>query len=78
VTLDEDVANKLKTEARRSGRAFRDVLNEALRRGMASQRLTRSTEPFRVVARDLGDLRPGVSIDSIADLVERLEGPQHR
>jgi hypothetical protein len=78
ITLDEDVAAKLKAEARRSGRPFREVVNDALRRGLASRRQPPGREPFRVVARDLGDLRPGLSLDNIGDLLEQLEGPVHR
>jgi hypothetical protein len=28
-----------------------------------------------VKARDLGDLRPGLSLDNIAELLEQVEGP---
>jgi hypothetical protein len=75
LTLDEDVAAKLKSEARRSGRAFREVVNETLRRGLVSRPPATPREPFRVHARDLGELRPGLSLDSVADLLEQVEGP---
>lgn len=78
LTLDEDVAAKLKAEARRSGRSFRETVNEVLRRGLALSRPVAPRPPFRVVARDLGDLRPGLSLDSVADLLEQVEGPLHR
>jgi len=78
LTLDEDVAAKLKAETRRSGRSFRDVVNEALRRGLARYRIGAPRRAFRVTARDLGNLRPGVSLDNIADLIEHVEGPLHR
>lgn len=78
LTLDEDVAAKLRSEARASGRSFRDVVNDAIRRGLASRRVAKSSEPFRVTARDLGNLRPGVSLDNIGELLERLDGPLHR
>lgn len=78
LTLDDDVAAKLKSEARRSGRSFRDVVNDALRRGLASRRSAPARESFRVTARDLGNLRPGLTLDSIADLLEQVEGPFHR
>lgn len=77
MTLDDDVAAKLKSEARRSGRAFRDVVNEALRRGLVSARAA-ARKPFRVKTRSLGGLRPGLSLDNIGDLLERVEGPLHR
>jgi hypothetical protein len=78
LTLDDDVAAKLRAEARRSGRSFRDVVNEAIRRGLLSRQAARPVGPFRVTTRDLGSLRPGLNLDNIADLLERLEGPVHR
>ena len=35
LTLDDDLAVMLRQEAEASGRPFRDVVNQALRRGMA-------------------------------------------
>lgn len=78
LTLDEDVAAKLKAEARRTGRAFRDVVNEALRRGLASRRAGGPREAFKVETRDLGNLRPGLSLDNVAELIEQIEGSLHR
>jgi hypothetical protein len=78
ITLDEDVAAKLTSLARRTGRAFRDVVNDTLRRGLARPPAVAPREPFRVKSRDLGRLRPGLSLDSIADLIEQVEGPLHR
>lgn len=77
LTLDDDVAAKLKALARRSGRAFRDVVNEVLRQGLMSDRPAKRS-PFRVRTRSLGGLRPGLHPDSIADLLEQVEGPLHR
>ena len=77
MTLDEDVAAKLKAAARRSGRAFRDVVNETLRRGLMAARPV-ARKPFRVKRRSLGGLRPGLDLDNIGELLERVEGPQHR
>lgn len=78
LTLDEDVAAKLKAESRRSGRAFKEVVNETLRQGLARRPAIASSRTFTVAARDLGDLRPGLSLDSVADLIEHVEGPLHR
>jgi hypothetical protein len=33
LTLEDDVAAKLKTEAQQTGRPFREIVNETLRRG---------------------------------------------
>lgn len=78
LTLDEDVAAKLKAEARRAGRPFKDVVNETLRRGLSHRRATGSRLPFKVTARDLGHLRPGLSLDNIAELIEQVEDARHR
>ena len=77
LTLDDDVAAKLKQVARRSGRAFREVVNDTLRRGLVAQTTIRRT-PFRVEARDFGATRPGMRLDDIGGLLEQIEGPAHR
>ena len=78
LTLDDDVAAKLKAESRRTARPFRDIVNETLRRGLLSQRVTNSRKAFKVKARDLGNLKPGLTLDNVAELIERLEGALHR
>ncbi len=78
LTLDDDVAAKLKAEIRRSGRSLKDVVNEYLRLGLYAKKTQRPRRPFRVEARDLGALRPGLSLDNVGDLLEQLEGPVHR
>jgi hypothetical protein len=78
LTLDDDVAAKLKAESRRLGRSFRDVVNEELRRGLAQRRTGGTRQPFKITTRDLGNLRPGLSLDKMAELIEQVEGPLHR
>jgi hypothetical protein len=77
LTLDDDVAAKLRQAARRSGRAFREVVNDALRRGLLAGTPIRR-ERFTTTVRDLGSLQPGLSLDNIGDLLDRVEGPTHR
>ena len=78
LTLDDDVAAKLTTESQRAGRSFREVVNETLRRGLESRHATAQRRRFKVTARDLGNLKPGLSLDNIADLIEHVEGSLHR
>jgi hypothetical protein len=79
LSLDEDVAGRLKAEVRRSGKPFKEVVNEYLRQALAARTNDRPRQPpFRVQARDLGALRPGLSLDNIGDLLEAAEGPTHR
>jgi hypothetical protein len=77
LTLDEDVAAKLKAEVRRSGRSFKEVVNNLLRLALHTRRESKPTKPFRVQTRPLG-LRPGFNLDKISELIEQLEGPLHR
>jgi hypothetical protein len=78
LTLDDDVAAKLKAESRRAGRPFREIVNETLRRGLTTRRVTAQRQVFKIVPRDLGDLRPGLSLDNVAELIEQVEGSLHR
>ena len=78
LTLDDDVAAKLKTEAQRAGRPFREIVNDTLRRGLESRRAAIQQLAFKVTARDLGNLKPGLSLDNIAELIEHIEGSVHR
>ena len=54
LTLDDDVAAKLKTESQRSGRPFREIVNETLRRGLESRRANAQRRAFKVTACDRG------------------------
>lgn len=78
LTLDDDVAAKLAAEARRAGKPFREVVNETLRRGLVARRPAAVRPPFEVKARDLGGLKPGLSLDNIGSLLEQIEGPLRR
>ncbi len=79
LTLDPDVHDRLQAEIRRSGKSFKAVVNECLRLALTSRRRGRVTQPsFEICPRDLGELRPGLSLDNIGDLLEAAEGPMHR
>jgi hypothetical protein len=60
------------------GRPFREIVNETLRRGLESRRAAARRRAFKVTARDLGNLKPGLSLDNIAELIEHVEGSLHR
>jgi len=78
LTLDDDVAAKLKAESQRAGRPFREIVNDMLRRGLENRRATAERRAFKVSARDLGNLKPGLSLDNVAELIEHVEGSLHR
>jgi len=74
LTIDDDVAALLSKEVRKSGEPFKQVVNRYLRLG-----LTASKQPvrkaFKVMPIDLGLPR---EFDKVEELLEYLEGPEHR
>lgn len=76
LTLEDDVAERLQEQSRRTGKSFKDVVNETLRKGMAGRPDT-PLPPFKVRARDMG-LKPGIDLDDIEGLLDRIEGPLRR
>jgi hypothetical protein len=77
LTLDEDVAAKLKAEARRTGQPFKETVNACLRAGLSLRKTAKNAAVFRVRPHDMG-LQPGVSFDKISTLLDEIEGPAHR
>ena len=76
MTLEDDVMAEIQREVRRSGRSVKAVVNDAIRAGIVSD-AQRLREPFRVNAVDMG-LRPGIDLDDIEGLLDRLDGPWRR
>jgi hypothetical protein len=70
VTLDPDVAAKLKQIARERDISFKEALNSSVRRGI-EQGETKS-RPYRVHARRL-EANPGIDLDKALRLAGELE-----
>ncbi|HEX5761831.1 MAG TPA: hypothetical protein VFY04_01790 [Solirubrobacterales bacterium] len=70
VTLDPDVAAKLKATARESGISFKEALNSTVRRGF--EHGEGKPQAYRVRTRDLG-VRPGVNLDKALQLAGEME-----
>jgi hypothetical protein len=77
ITLDEDIAAKLQAEVRRSGRSFKDVVNEAIRAGLLKRAPAKAAPRFVVRSKPLG-LRPGLSYDNVEELLDAAESPSRR
>jgi hypothetical protein len=76
LTLDDDVVVKVKAEMRRTGEGFKQTVNNLLRLGLNARRGTLPKRKFVVDARDLGDTLPGISLDNVGELLDRLEQPR--
>ena len=72
--MDEDVRAKLEAEMRKSGKSFKEPVNETLRYGLLSRQKVKASKPFKVQARDMG-LKPGYNLDKTWELIEEIEGP---
>ena len=70
VTLDPDVAAKLKQTARERGVSFKAVLNDAVRAGLGDR--PSASKRFRVQSRPMG-VRPGVNLDKALTLSGEME-----
>jgi len=78
ITLDDDLLRRLKLEMRRSGKSFKDMVNETVRQGLSSRRSRTKLRPFKIKGmRDLGSF-PGLDYDNIGKLTEYAEGPTHK
>ncbi|MBI4616746.1 MAG: DUF2191 domain-containing protein [Planctomycetes bacterium] len=72
VTIDPDVAERLKDLARRRRASFKETLNEVLRRGLTAQERALEAPPFKVEPH-AGGFRPGVDTGKLNQLLDELE-----
>ena len=77
LTLEDDIAAKLRDEVARTGDSMKDVVNKLLRRGFESPREEELATAFAVEARPMG-VREGFDVDDIGGLLDLLDGPMHR
>jgi hypothetical protein len=77
LTIDDHVAGLLQQEVRRSGDSFKSTVNSLLLEGMQARRAPKPKKRFVVtpLAMNLG---LGTRYQKVADLIEAMEGPEHR
>ena len=71
LTVDDDIADSLKEQARLLGKPFKQVVNDALRRGM-SPAVRETQAPYSVVPIQSG-FAPGVDPLKLNQLNDQLE-----
>jgi len=72
LTIDDQLAASLKDAAHRSGRPFKQLVNEALRKGLHALEHP-EMQPYRLSTASLGSVRPGINLDKALSLAEGLE-----
>jgi hypothetical protein len=72
VTLEPDLAKKVKALAHRRGMSFKQALNEALRRGLTTPARGPTRARYKVEPH-AGGFRPGIDPGKLNQLVDQLE-----
>ena len=72
LTIDDHIARALKELAHRSGKPFKQVVNETLRVGLGASGARRA-KPYRVKPASLGGVLPGVNLDKALALADAIE-----
>ena len=74
LTLDEPIATALKNAAHRSGKPFKQVVNETLRAGLkASKASALASRPYRLKPASLGGALAPADLDKALQLADILE-----
>lgn len=72
LTLDPDVERLLREEVHRRRRPFKEVVNDAIRRGLSPGRAAEPARPYRVRPHRTA-LGPGIDAGGFNRLVDELE-----
>ena len=73
LTIDDRIAKALKDAAHRSGKSYKQVVNETLRAGLSAGRIMDEAEPYRLKPVSMGDVAGGYNLDKALELAEHLE-----
>lgn len=73
LTVDDDLAFQLKTDARRRGESFKAIVNDALRRGLLQAGKPQSPLPRFAVQPKACGFRSGIDLRKLNQLVDGLE-----
>ena len=72
LTLDPDVVSRLEDEVHRQRKPFRQVVNEAIRRGLSGAERRRKLPPFRIVGHKT-EFQPGIDPLHLNRFLDELE-----
>jgi hypothetical protein len=77
LTLDPDVAVLIEEARDKTKRSLKEIVNEALRRGLSAEDPSARGKPYRTPRVDLGDCRLA-DLDDIAGVLAAAEGDHFR
>jgi hypothetical protein len=73
LTLEERIAKALKDAAHRTGKPFKQIVNDALRAGLAAGHASANTRRYRVKPAALGGVIGSVDLHKALRLADALE-----
>ena len=73
IRLNDDLLAEAKEAAAKSGRTLTAVVEDALRQSLSRTKTPGKRRPIRLVSSGKGGLRPGVNLDSTAELLDIMD-----
>lgn len=73
LTIDDKIAKALKDAAHRSGKSYKQVVNETLRAGLSSNRVMDNAKPYRLKPVSMGDVAGAYNLTKVLELADYLE-----
>ena len=73
LTIDDTIAKALKDAAHRSGKSYKQVVNETLRAGLSSDRIMDDAKPYRLKPVSMGDIAGAYNLTKVLELADYLE-----
>ena len=73
LTIDDDIARQLREIVHRSGKPFKNVVNEALRAGIENDRIADVSRPYRLDPVAMGEVTGPYDLDKALQLADHLE-----
>ena len=73
LTIDDSTARKLKQLAHETGKSYKQVVNETLRRGLAAAKVREPAGTYKLKTASMGGLAADYNLDKALALADRLE-----
>ncbi len=73
LTLEDDLAAHVRKMVQESGKSFKTVINEPLRKGIAGERAKSAGQPYKLNPIDLGEVIGPENLDKALQLAADLE-----
>lgn len=73
LTIEDGIAAQLREIVHRSGKPFKAVVNDALRAGIANNRIAAPRRPYRLKPVAMGEVVGPYDLDKALQLADRLE-----